>query len=427
VKMTGEKYKIVNPNEHLEIPKWINSEYFEKILDKDEPDYEKILNFKPVAAIPPGENFTSIMLRIHFDLQMKDGSTKHKTYIFKTMLAEDRGGKQIREGGIFDKELVMYETYLPAFEELYKSAGVELQLAPKCLHTEKRDNGIHFVFEDLGVKQFRNADRIRGLDLKHMKRSLQKLAEFHAAASVYAEQKGHYPEQFKEGFISKNSLTTVESGFLSKARTYRKAMSEWGLEDEEKYIKGFPTARQYANMCKSNLNVDPQDFNTLTHGDFWSSNLMCNYLPNDEIDELIMVDFQLCKWGSPAQDLLFFITISAASEIKIKEFDFFIRIYWERLVECLKLLKYQKPLPKLRDLQASLYKENNAFYAFLAIFNHLPMLQFPTDKDANLHTLMRDDEEGDKFRFRIYTNPSFTRIMKELYPFYYNRGIFSFI
>ncbi|XP_017017583.2 uncharacterized protein [Drosophila kikkawai] len=424
--MANSKDNITNPNEHLEIPKWINEEYFEQVLNKDEPQYEKILSFKPVAAIPPGENFTSIMLRIHFDLQMRDGNTKHKTYIFKTMLAEDRGGKEIREGGIFDKELMMYQTYLPAFEELYRAAGEQIQLAPKCLHTDQRENGIHFVFEDLGVKKFRNVDRIQGLDLAHMKRSLRKLAEFHAAASVYAGKNGSYPDDFEEGFIAKDKLELHEQGFNVKARSYHKAMDGWGLEDQEKYLKSFPTAQQYVKMCESNFSADPQAFNTLTHGDFWSSNLMCNYLTNGEINEMIMVDFQLCKWGSPAQDLLFFITLSAARDIKLKEFDNFVRIYWERLVECLKLLKYQKPLPKLRDLQTSLYQENNTIYAFIAIFNHLPVIQFPSDKESNLHSLIRDDEEGDKFRLRLFTNPSFCSLMREIYPFFYNRGIFNF-
>ncbi|KAH8267609.1 hypothetical protein KR018_005516, partial [Drosophila ironensis] len=351
-----------------------------------------------------------------------DGTSKHRTYVFKTMLAEERGGREIGESGIFDKEQMMYQTYLPAFEELYKSVGQDIQIAPKCLHTEKRDNGIHFIFEDLGVKKFRNVDRIQGLDLKHMKRSLHKLAEFHAAAAVYAEQNGSYPDKFEEGFIGREHIEKHEEGFLVKARSYQKAMTGWGLEDAEKYLKSF----QFSKMCENNLEADPLAFNTLTHGDFWSSNLMCNYLSSGEINEVILVDFQLCKWGSPAQDLLFFITLSAAKDIKLKEFDSFVRIYWERLVECLSLLKYQKTLPKLRDLQSSLYSQSNTIYAFIAIFNHLPVIQFPTDKDSNLHNLMRDDEEGDKFRLRLFTSSNFIQIMRELYPFFYNRGIFNF-
>lgn len=66
--MTDE---IVNPNKHLIIPGWINEKYFAGVLAKDEPDHVKVLKFTPVAAIPPGENFTSTMLRIHIKLEMK--------------------------------------------------------------------------------------------------------------------------------------------------------------------------------------------------------------------------------------------------------------------------------------------------------------------------------------------------------------------
>jgi len=63
--------EIVNPNEHLIIPDWINEKYFEGVLAKDEPDHVKVLKFTVVAAIPPGENFTSTMLRVYIKLEMK--------------------------------------------------------------------------------------------------------------------------------------------------------------------------------------------------------------------------------------------------------------------------------------------------------------------------------------------------------------------
>ncbi|KAH8358894.1 hypothetical protein KR093_003190 [Drosophila rubida] len=424
--MSDSKSEIVNPNEHLIIPDWITEKYFKVVLDNDEPDHVKVLKFTPVAAIPPGENFTSIMLRIHIDLEMKDGSTKAKTYIFKTVLASDRGGDEIDLYGLFPKEQIMYSKYLPAFEALYKEAGEDIHLAPKCLHTETREGNIHFIFEDLAVKKFKNVDRIKGLNLEQMKHALRKLAEFHAASSVYQDNNGPYPSEFDEGFVSKNAEKFLREGFRIKEKSFKKSMATWGMPDAEKYIKNFPTEDQYWAQCKSTLDVDPEDFNTLTHGDFWSSNLMCNYLPNGEVDQLILVDFQICKWGSPAIDLLFFITLSAASEIRLKEFDNFICIYWERLTECLKLLKYRKPLPELRDLQSSLYKKNISFYAFFALTNHLPVIIFPTDKDSNLHSLVAETEEGENLRLRVISNPSYAKVMKDLYPFYYDRGLFNF-
>lgn len=64
---------IVNPNEDLDIPSWISVDYLKDIVAKDEPELVKIRNFTPTAAIPPGENFTSVMLHLHFDLEMKGG------------------------------------------------------------------------------------------------------------------------------------------------------------------------------------------------------------------------------------------------------------------------------------------------------------------------------------------------------------------
>ncbi|XP_030374431.1 uncharacterized protein LOC115623999 [Scaptodrosophila lebanonensis] len=421
-----ESNGIANPNEHLDIPKWINEGYFKAVLDKDEPNYAKVINFTPVAAIPPGENFTSIMLRIYIDLEMKDGSKKTKTYVFKTMLPSEKGGSNISDMGLFPKEMKMYDKYLPAFEALYKEAGLSIQIAPKCLHTEIRENNIHFIFEDLAVKKFKNVDRINGLDMPHMQRVMQKLAEFHAASAVYAERHGPFPEEFKEGFVVINGKEFLIKCFEFEQRPFKEAMGKWDMKDADKYIKNFPTTEQFWKHSISSLDVDPNEFNVLIHGDFWSSNLMCNYLPDGNINEVLFVDFQIGKWGSPAQDLLFFLTLSAAKDIRLKEYDTFIEIYWKRLVECLNVLKYQKPLPKLRDIQMSMYKKENSFYAFFAVLNHLPIILFPTDKDSNLHSLMAEGEEGENYRKRLYTNPAFADVMKDLYPFYYKRGIFHF-
>ena len=70
---------IVNPNVNLSIPTWISAEYFKDILSSDVPDAVQVTNFTPIAAIPPGENFTSVMLRVHMDLLMKGLYCKWKT------------------------------------------------------------------------------------------------------------------------------------------------------------------------------------------------------------------------------------------------------------------------------------------------------------------------------------------------------------
>lgn len=173
-------------------------------------------------------------------MHIADGSVKYKTYALKTMLDEDKGGEVINKMSLFPKEMAMYGTYLPAFENLYKAVGWNIQLAPKCLLTEKKDNRINFVFEDLTARKFKNLDRLEGFDKIHMEKVLRKLAEFHAASAVYADQNGGYPEDFQMGFVD----TRVGEAFYKKvydikASTYKKAMRNWNIEHCDEYIKKF--------------------------------------------------------------------------------------------------------------------------------------------------------------------------------------------
>ncbi|XP_017104266.2 uncharacterized protein [Drosophila bipectinata] len=421
--MTDE---IENPNKDLIIPDWINEKYFTDVLAKDEPDHVKILKFTPVAAIPPGENFTSTMIRIYINLKMKDGSVKNKTYILKIMLPEDRGGKDFGDFGLFPKEAKMYDTFIPAFEALYKEAGWDIQLAPKCLKTEERNGEIHFIFEDLRVKGFGNMDRTKGLDMEHMTASLHKLAEYHAASAVFEEKNGRYPEEFYEGFVNRSCKQFHIDGFRLKEKAFKKAMLTWGMKDAEKYVEKFPTEEQYWAQCLATLDYNNDEFYVLSHGDFWSSNLMSSYLPDGSLNKLLLIDFQLPKWSHPAEDLLFFLILSPKNELRLKEFDNFVRIYWERLIECLKVLKYQKRLPALRDIQRSMYHKNNSFCVFFSLFTHMPIIVFPSDKDSNFHCIMAKTEEGENMRLRMLSNPAFGKIMKDLYPFLYNRGVFNY-
>ncbi|XP_017007408.2 uncharacterized protein [Drosophila takahashii] len=416
--------KIENPNESLVTPKWLNKSKFESLLAKDEPNYTKIFKFTSVAAVPPGGNFTSVMFRVYLDLEMKDGTQKRKSYVVKTTLNSDRGGKAVDEMRYFQKEQLMYSTYLPEFEKIYREAGHPVQLMPKCLEIGEIEGNLYFIFEDLSAQNYVGADRNKGVNMEHMRVSLRKLAELHAASVIYKDRNGSYHPDFEHGFTKKDNLKHSVSGFETKAPDYKAAMRTWGMDG--RYLKNFPTTEQYGKLCLEALNVDPQDFNVLTHGDFSASNILYKYDDYGSLCGALLLDFQICKWASPAQDLLMMITLSAEKDLRVREFDNFIRIYWEYLIDCLRVLNYEKPMPQLRELQSAIFKKNNTFSVFFPVINHLPTHLLPSCKESNLHTLISKDEEGRQFRNRSYTNPAFVEVIREFYPFCCNRGLFNF-
>ncbi|KAH8307817.1 hypothetical protein KR059_000322 [Drosophila kikkawai] len=413
--------KPVNPNEYLHIPKWVNEDYFLPILEKDVQNFDKIVNFFPIAATAPGENYTSIMIRVVVDVLLKDGSEKKVSYILKTMLEADSGADVVAGMGLFPKEKKMYEVHIPQFVKLYKEAGLDVELAPRCLHVESTAELITLVFEDLSRQNFKNADRLKGFDMAHMRRVLQKLAEFHAASALVREINGPFDQMYSMSMYNEQSRDLFEKLGEMRQVQFLKAMGEWGMENADKYIaKMWKPLEVFEEALQINQ-VDESEFNVLNHGDCWSNNIMFNYKDNGEIDRTIFVDLQIGKWGTPAQDLWYLITTSAALDIKVKEFDHFIQIYHERLAECLKLLKYSKPIPSLRDIHIMMLKYG--FWGPLTAMGVMVATLMPTDKDANMKMMMAPGPEADALRYRTFINPYYANAMKVLLPFFDNKGL----
>lgn len=54
-------------------------------------------------------------------------------------------------------------------------------------------------------------------------------------------------------------------------------------------------------------NTPPGPLHTLTHGDFWSNNIMFAYDDEGTVKDLIIIDYQLVNYGHPAYDLVYFV------------------------------------------------------------------------------------------------------------------------
>lgn len=54
----------------VQVPTWLKQELFEDVLKKRFPNFRRIKSFKPVAGLKPGENYSTIMLRLHFEVQL---------------------------------------------------------------------------------------------------------------------------------------------------------------------------------------------------------------------------------------------------------------------------------------------------------------------------------------------------------------------
>lgn len=182
------------------VPQWITKDYFLDILAKEVENFENIQKFAPTSACEFGEGATSDLVRVQFEVQLKDGSSKPFSLMMKSkkQLSVD-SDKIVAVAGNFTKENEVYDKLLPAFEKLYSDKGKRKTFSPKSFKLSKEPPVETVVLEDLGPQHFQMENSSKGLDLKKMKQTLETVAEFHAASAVYVEKHGWFSDQFEKG------------------------------------------------------------------------------------------------------------------------------------------------------------------------------------------------------------------------------------
>lgn len=101
-------------------------------------------------------------------------------------------------------------------------------------------------------------------------------------------------------------------------------------------------------------------FIVLNHGDDWLNNMMFKYDEKKQLLDAKLIDFQMSFWGSPANDLIYFLVSSVKDEIKIDFYDDLIQYYHEELESSLKKLNYDQPIPTLYELHVDLLQKGGA-------------------------------------------------------------------
>ncbi|KAH8383452.1 hypothetical protein KR009_008705, partial [Drosophila setifemur] len=419
---------------------WVKQELFLEILDQDYPGYKSIKEFKLEPVGGKGENYTTLLLRACFELELKDGSHQSTSYMAK-VLPNTATRDHVTTWKVFDKEHNTYGNYIPEFEKMYKAAGKDVVFGPRYYDTKKQVEEELIVLEDLGGRGFRNVNRQTGFDMLHIEASIEKFALFHAASAVRFELKGAYPAVYNRNLCSekddfKDFRTTQVKAFVEALPRYDCSyIAKSVVSTDLRYLCSNKLILTSLFMQESYGSQAPDmfqayapkiegEFCVLNHGDAWCNNIMFQYDKAGKLKELLFVDMQMSRYSSPAQDLLYLILSSTQIDIKIKKFDYFVRFYHEKLTENLKLLNYPKKLPSLRSLHQAIFAHSDWILPIVTIL--IPIVLTDGSDDANMDTMMDNEgDAGEKFRNGLFHNPRIISHQKEVLPWAYNRGAFD--
>ncbi|KAH8359885.1 hypothetical protein KR093_009299, partial [Drosophila rubida] len=400
------------------VPDWVKAENFVDVLKESVNGFSKIKSLKANSGSAAGENYATVMLRVNIEIELEDGKEKSISYMLKVPHQLDIAPMMMIQNNMFEAERLMYQKVVPEMEQLYRDVGVDVNFGAKSYEVKSATTE-YILLEDLAPRGFKNTNRLEGLDQIHTESALRKLSQWHAASAVRVATKGAYPENLMVGFYTEqNRAMMVEmnkhlsQNFLQCCATYD------GNEEYLEQVKALQPRIQ--DEVYKMVKIDPNEFNALNHGDFWSNNMMYSHDSFGKIKEIYLVDFQLPKFGSIAQDLYYFLLSSTKFEDKLTKFDYYIKFYHESLVEHLKLLKYSKVIPSLRDIHLSLFK--NGLWGYITATSVMSGILLDPTESANVENFLSDSNEGNDFKNLLYSNPRYRKHIQAVLPWLLNRG-----
>ncbi|XP_017119025.1 uncharacterized protein LOC108140622 [Drosophila elegans] len=407
------------------LPKWLNESQFEELLVANIPKFSKIVNFQAKPAMSPGENYATLMLRISINVELTDKSNKLVSFMMKVPHDTPQMDQMLAMANFFTLENAAYIDILPKMEELYKAKGLDIAFAPRAFKldsTKEPKLANTVLMDDLGQSGFKNLNRFEGLKLEQAKFAIQKLAQFHAAGATMVQVHGPYSDLFLFGMMG-NNLNVIKAfieGMLGSFRTAFLANldklkdGEAYRESLEKVLAGLTT--EFMKIAT----IDPTEFNVLNHGDCWINNLLFKVDSKGEVEDMVFVDFQNPKYGTPVTDLLYLIMTSVHIDIKLDYFDFFIRHYHEQLTKHLDILGFTGRQPLLRELHIKIFKHGP--WALFPTISVLPVVLLDPNESATFDNFMADTEAGANFKNSLYANKRYQGYIERILPWLKNRG-----
>lgn len=207
-------------------------------------------------------------------------------------------------------------------------------------------------------------ETIRGryLTEDEVKMVLSKIAKLHAVTFVMGRSKenAHFVTKYNKGLFCNSIVMTMDlirngiGNFITTLEEY---------EEFAEYLSKFKAIQpnllqnciQLYNAYNLNRNNDSKDIYVLNHGDFHLKNLMFKFNKNSELEDVIMVDYQMNCYAPSTIDTTYSQYFMMSPKLRSRRNEF-MHYYFMEFIRILKKLNYEGDMPLYSDFQISSYK-----------------------------------------------------------------------
>ncbi|KAH8247818.1 hypothetical protein KR038_010470 [Drosophila bunnanda] len=400
-------------SQEVSVPAWLDQQELEHVLRQEIPEFRKIESTRckwevqlsqpalcvQLQVLTAGRKLNKLIISDPLIIyNLTDNKKRLVRYLVKSPESTS-GGLKLPIQGDFSVERDMYETVLPALEELYKDVGRVIHFTPMSYQSKKKSNCLYLDY--VLAKGYSVGNTRKGLHITAMEVVLSKLAAYHATTACYIERNSAKIRELPK--LSGNLVGAVaELKSLLQMKFHESLRANNAREYEDK-VKSF---QKYVNSHTAALDVKTS-FNVILNGSCWPNNVLNQVDAFGNVKDSLFSDFHAAKYGPAVYDL-FGLLLTAPAE-KTNRFDGYVKYYHGQLVDNLNLLKYPGKKPSLTDLQLDLLKYGHWAFEFSTEVLPVVLSDFDTSDDID----------------ELFRNPVFGEQLRELLPWLENRGYFE--
>lgn len=174
----------------------------------------------------------------------------------------------------------------------------------------------------------------------------------------------------------------------------------------------------YDRLCAASVR-DDNDFNVILHGDLWSNNIMFKYDANGDVEDTVLVDFQICYYGPPVLDITYCLYTSSHNDVSESDWDMLIQYYYYELKSTLKKFNYSKKVPSLMEFHTQIIMRGLYGATVGIVFEAGRMLE-NVEGFANFIV----DDAAD-YRLNMLLNPKVAPKVVKLLKYFDRRGYYE--
>ncbi|EDV43732.2 uncharacterized protein Dana_GF16372 [Drosophila ananassae] len=400
-------------------PTWLTEEYIQIALRGYYKDTQLcVLKVWAKPATEKGENYVGVMTRIYVDFELADGGLQKKSFILKQGVPPDAPQADLfAEYDVYNRELEMYDVVLPKMSAILREANFNEKLMADAIVVDRKRTIM--ILEDLAPLHYTNADRVKQLDIVHTKLVLDMLAKFHAAAIILDQREpqllrrnynSHFFSREKKGY--EEVFVGLFKAFIRYVKNQPILWDRYGKKLEH-------TISHLMEYAAKSVDVTEKDFQTLIHGDCWTTNVMYQYDDEGNPTTVLPIDFQFSSWTHPTVDLHYFFSTSLKTDVKERESEL-VQYHFYSLKRTLEALSYKGYIPSLFEYQ--LQFERRRFLSVVIANVFQPIMVYEGCEDPEFVNLYQDTPQGIRFQDSMYESKEIQRRIEEILPILDSKG-----